>query len=259
MTSARQRISELERELRARPVQIQPERVVERVEIPIFSDGELSRLEAAAAALVASGKQIAGVGVEIGTALKVAARQPVRTGYVPARIPPVRIGRIPPTRAAAPPETGLSKAERRILSVLAQYPQGRTQTQVALLASYSSSGGGFLNAIGALRSKGWIHGAKQQLEITPDGHVAIGDAWEPLPPPGPELVAHWLRSLSKAERLILQTLADVYPSTLSKEDIADRTGYVASGGGFLNALGKLRTLELIVGSGALSASEDLFG
>jgi hypothetical protein len=153
----------------------------------------------------------------------------------------------------------LSKAERRILSVLAQYPQGRTQTQVALLASYSSSGGGFLNAIGSLRSKGWIQGAKQQLEITPDGHAAIGDAWEPLPPPGPELVAHWLRSLSKAERLILQTLADVYPSTLSKEEIAESTGYVASGGGFLNALGKLRTLELIGGSGALSASEDLFG
>jgi hypothetical protein len=261
MTSARQRIAELERELRARPVQIQPERVVERVEIPVFSDGELSRLEAAAAALVASGKQIAGVGQEVATAMKVRSRQEFASAYglrvaqpVPVRLAPSRERRV-----AAAPTADLSKAERRILSVLAQYPQGRTQTQVALLASYSSSGGGFLNAIGSLRSKGWIQGTKQQLEITPDGHAAIGDAWEPLPPPGPELVAHWLRSLSKAERLILQTLAEVYPSTLSKEEIAEQTGYVASGGGFLNALGKLRTLELIVGSGELSASEDLFG
>jgi len=273
MTSARQRISELERELRARPVQIQPERVVERVEIPVFSDGELSRLEAAAAALVASGKQIAGVGVEIGTALKVRTRQEFASAHglrvvhpSPARPLPSRGPRVvaPPaaplhvTRASEEP--ALSKAERRILSVLAQYPQGRSQTQVAVLASYSSSGGGFLNAVGSLRSKGWIEGAKQQLVITPDGQAAIGDAWEPLPPPGPELVAHWLRSslFGKAERLILQTLADVYPSTLSKEEIAERTGYVATGGGFLNALGKLRTLQLIDGSAELKASGDLF-
>jgi hypothetical protein len=279
MTSARQRIAELERELRARPVQIQPERVVERVEIPVFSDGELSRLEAAAAALVASGKQIAGVGVEIGTALKVRSRQEFASAHglrvahpSPARPLPSRGPRVvaPPaaplhvTRASGEP--ALSKAERRILSVLAQYPQGRTQTQVALLASYASSGGGFLNAVGSLRSKGWIQGTKQQLVITPEGQAAIGDAWEPLPPPGPELVDHWLRSshFGRAEREILRVLGEVYPSTLTKEEIAERTigtggePYVATGGGFLNALGKLRTLELIEGAAELRASGDLF-
>jgi hypothetical protein len=283
MTSARQRIAELERELRARPVQIEPkvERVVERVEIPVFSDGELSRLEAAAAALVASGKQIAGVGEEIGTALRLRAVQPafqapVRSvgastaratfskGYL-SRPAPEPTSRLPGSRANGDPS--LSKAERRILSVLAQYPQGRTQTQVALLASYASSGGGFLNAVGSLRTKGWIRGAKQQLELTPDGQAAIGDAWEPLPPPGPELVDHWLRSshFGRAEREILRVLGEVYPSTLTKEEVAERTvgtggePYVATGGGFLNALGKLRTLQLIEGAAELRASEDLFG
>jgi hypothetical protein len=273
MTSARQRIAELERELRARPVQIQPERVVERVEVPVFSNGELSRLEAAAAAHGACGKQIAGVGQEIGSALELRAVQPafhapVRTvGASTARaILPHPLPTRPRVTTSAP-AAGLGKAERRILSVLAQYPQGRTQTQVALLASYASSGGGFLNAVGSLRTKGWIDGAKQQLVITAEGQAAIGGAWEPLPPPGPELVDHWLRSshFGRAEREILRVLGKVYPSTLTKEEIAERsvgTGgepYVATGGGFLNALGKLRTLQLIEGAAELRASEDLFG
>jgi len=262
MTSARQRIAELERELRARPVQIQPERVVERVEIPVFSDGELSRLEAAAAALVASGKQIARVGVEIGTALTVRSRQEFASAH---RLPvahPVPVRPLPARepRVVASPTAGLSKAKRRILSVLAQYPQGRTQTQVALLTGYASTGGGFLNEIGAMRKPEvhWIEGDKQRLTITTEGMAAIEGVWEPLPPPGPELLDYWLRRLPKAEGLILKTLGEVYPSTLSKEEIAEQTSYVATGGGFLNALGKLRTLELVRGSQSLSASEDLF-
>ena len=179
-------------------------------------------------------------------------QRPVVSGHSPVVRP--RIARI-----AGLLSVQLSKAERRILTVLAQYPQGRTQTQVALLACYSSTGGGFLNAVGSLRTRGFIEGSKERLLITPDGLAAIDGAWEPLPLLGPELVDHWLRSLPKAERLIVQCLAEIYPSTLSKEEVAERTGYAATGGGFLNALGKVRTLELVKGSAQLSASEDLFG
>ena len=43
---------------------------------------------------------------------------------------------------------------------------------------------------------------------------------------------------------ILAVVCDVYPQALSKEAIAHATGYEASGGGFANALSRLRTLEL---------------
>jgi hypothetical protein len=47
------------------------------------------------------------------------------------------------------------------------------------------------------------------------------------------------------------------PSTrLSKEEVA--AGYEASGRGFNNALGRLRTLELVQGRGELRASDNLF-
>jgi hypothetical protein len=54
-------------------------------------------------------------------------------------------------------------------------------------------------------------------------------------------------------------LAEIYPASSSKEEVGSATGYEPSGGGFANAIGKLRTLELISGRGAeLRASEEFF-
>src|SRR6266851_3035742 len=52
----------------------------------------------------------------------------------------------------------LSAGERRILTALAQYPEGRSKVQVAVLAGYAATGGGFNNYLGALRSRGLIEG-----------------------------------------------------------------------------------------------------
>lgn len=151
----------------------------------------------------------------------------------------------------------LAKAERLVLTALAQYPGGRTRTQVAILTGYAQNGGGFGNAISALRSRGCIAGASERLQITPAGVKALG-SFTPLPR-GRALLQHWLGQLSKAERKALEELASVYPRTLSKEQLAARSGYEPGSGGFGNALSRLRTLELIKGRGELKASEDLFG
>jgi len=74
----------------------------------------------------------------------------------------------------------------------------------------------------------------------------------------PALIEYWRGRLRKAERLIFEALADAYPDALTKEEVAARAGYKANGGGFNNALGRLRTLELVQGRGELRASNDLF-
>jgi alkylated DNA nucleotide flippase Atl1 len=150
----------------------------------------------------------------------------------------------------------LSLAERKVLTVLAQYPQGRTKTQVALLTGYSVKGGGFGNALSALRSKGYMIGSKD-LQITDAGLAALG-TWEPLPT-GPALVDYWLAQLSKAERAILQVLVAAGGRVMTKQQVADATGYEASGGGFGNALSRLRTLELIEGRNEVRANDTLLG
>jgi uncharacterized protein len=57
------------------------------------------------------------------------------------------------------------------------------------------------------------------------------------------LIDYWRGRLGKAERLILETLAEEYPRALAKEEVAAKAGYEANGGGFNNALSRLRTLN----------------
>jgi len=143
-------------------------------------------------------------------------------------------------------------AERRILTALAQHPGGRRKSQVALLTGYAVGGGGFNNALSALRSKSWISG-KDLLTINDLGCTALGN-WEPLPAAGLALAAHWQAQLPKAERLILQALVEAHPRPLTKEQVGTATGYAFNGGGFNNALSRLRTLELIEGRAELHAT-----
>lgn len=183
----------------------------------------------------------------------------VHVPVTPARVAPPR-----PPAPRVPPSGGngdlTRAAERKVLTVLAQYPQGRTMRQVATLAVYAINGGGFRNAVGRLRTLGYLEGSADRLLITDAGRAALGD-WTPLPT-GEALAQHWLSSLNRrAEREILEALLSAYPTALSAEDLAASTPtqYEASGGGFRNALGKLKTLELVVAErGLYCASEDLF-
>jgi uncharacterized protein len=150
----------------------------------------------------------------------------------------------------------LSSGERRILTALAQYPQGRSKVQVAVLTGYAATGGGFNNYVGALRSRELIEGDGDRLTITAAGIQTLG-SWESLPT-GAALIDYWRSRLGKAERVILETLTQAYPDPLTKEEVAAKAGYEANGGGFNNALGRLRTLELVQGRGELRASDNLF-
>lgn len=149
----------------------------------------------------------------------------------------------------------LPKAERLILTALAQYPQGRTVRQTAILTGYSHKGGGFRNPLSRLRSGKLIAG-KDTLVILPAGLKALG-AFTPLPR-GKRLLEHWYGELGKAERKILEALAAAYPKSLSPGQAAHQAGYDPGGGGFRNPLSRLRTLGLVEGRGELKASREFF-
>jgi hypothetical protein len=225
-------------------------RPAERVEVPVLAPGDIAALEQAITAL----RDVAG---SLELALSRAA-QPPRPA--PAPLPVAR--RAPrdalPAPAGDAPERGtppLGKAQRVILTVLAQFPDGRTKRQLAMLSGYSANGGGFNNALSALRSAGLIERG-EPVRVTPDGLSALGGDWEPLPS-GPALADYWVSQLSKAEGLVLRALLGAWPASLTKAEVAARTGYAADGGGFNNALSRLRTLQLIDGRGELRADETL--
>jgi hypothetical protein len=137
----------------------------------------------------------------------------------------------------------LGKAERTFLGVLAQFPEGRTRTQLAMLSHYSAKSGGVRNALGALRSAGLV-GRAEPIRITEEGLAAFEGQYEPLRQ-GDALIEHWMQTLGKAERVMLQILLDMYPRSMTRDGLGEAAGYSPLSGGVRNAFGRLRTLDLI--------------
>lgn len=184
------------------------------------------------------------------------AQSPAPAQFAAASLPPVKVLEkvvMQPPRTTAPVSTDLTKAERAILTALAQYPQGRTRRQVGILTGYSAKSGGFNGAIASLRTKGYVT-PREPLLATPDGIDALGE-FDALPT-GAALLDHWCTQLDKAPAAILRTLAEAYPSAMTREEVAGALGYSANSGGFNGALAKLRTLELIE-RGTPRLSDDL--
>lgn len=252
----RKKIAELERQVNQAP-SASPK--VERVEVPVLREADVQQLMKVVTKLSETGAALATIAHEISSAVSKSTANKKQL-----QPPPNQNGGSPhhpsgTTRRlnSLPTSTDmkLSGGERKILAALAQYPQGRTKTQVAILTGYSHKGGAFNNYLSSLRSKGFIEGSGGNIRITEQG-LATGP-YESLPT-GRALIDYWLSQLGKAERSILRVLIDDYPRASTKEEVAARTGYEPGGGGFNNAISRLRALELIRGRGELKASEDLF-
>ena len=243
----------------------------ERVEVPVVAAADLAHLNTTMADVLAGWTTLREALDRVSHAQPQTIQPPV-----PARAPiaPIQlggalmappIGQLRPRTAVPPPQEEasagdpgslqLGKAHRAILTVLAQFPGGRDKRQLAMLTGYSARGGGFNNALGALRTAGYISKGEPVM-ATAEGLAVLGSDWEPLPA-GAALLEHWVAQLGRAEGLILRELVNVWPQSLSKADVAESTGYTETGGGFNNALGRLRTLQLIEGRGELRADDTL--
>jgi hypothetical protein len=233
---------------------------VQRVEVPVLSAEDLQALTEAVTHLRSVGEQICTAAATVERAIT--ATQPVVARAADTSRAQEPSGAERPDPVAPPPagEEGTSDgrlglAQRQILTVLAQHGQ-RTTNQVALLTGRSHKGGGYRNALSTLRSGGLIEG-RGGIRITDAGRAALG-SWEPLPPPGPGLIAWWAQQLDKAPRLILQHLASNPHRDVPIAEIAEATEYSATGGGFRNAISRLRSLDLATGRGELRINPALF-
>lgn len=168
----------------------------------------------------------------------------------------------PRTPAATPAATEMESAgevklglmERKIIAVLLARGGERTKRQLAVQCAAAIGGGGFNNALGRLRTLGILNtGAPIRLLQMPDNFVPPEGFDVNMPTGGRALLDFWLNQsgpskLGKAEKLILEALFES-PEGMPKEALASVCGYEPGGGGFNNALGKLRTLELVEGGG----------
>jgi hypothetical protein len=241
----KRRIAELEGQLK----NVKPEQVTVTVEV-------------ATPFIPASIIDVAGDFVELANKLSEMVNESLPVLSAPTRVVPVA----PVARTETPREkvhvvgprpigpTNFKKVEKAILTVLAQFPEGRSRRQLAMLAGYAMAGG-FNNGMSSLRMLGFINRGGEPVMITPEGLAAIDGHYEPLPT-GKALIDHWLAKLNKAEKSILTVLLEAWPNPMSKSDLAAAAGYEVAGG-FNNAMSRLRTLELVTRGTEIRVDETL--
>lgn len=151
----------------------------------------------------------------------------------------------------------MSGGRRRILLALARHG-ACSKGKLAVLTRYASNGGGFNNNLSALRTAGHIAG-NDPLEITDDGFRVLG-RFDPLPEDADALFTEWMQhpELNRSHREIMRTLKGSL-APMTKEEIARLCDppYEPGGGGFNNALSRLRTLGVIEGKGDIRLAEQL--
>lgn len=181
---------------------------------------------------------------------------------IPAKpAPPIRHASQPDRHLMVVPvpsngEAKLGKAERQILFALQQHADGLTRVQLAFLTGYSPRTSTLGVALARLRSEGLVTKGGDLIDLTEVGHkYPVGDV-DRLPEPGPDLVAYWSEKLGKAEREVLRVMVEAYPDQLSRNEIAERTGYSPQTSTLGVALARVRGLKLVDG---FCVSADLIG
>jgi hypothetical protein len=262
----RRRIAELERgrdskevaTLRAQLAEAQA-RPPERVEVPVLAPGDVAAIEQVIAAIRDLSPSLEAEAARLEVAVSRAAA-PKPPAPAPARRSPAQPAVSEPSDVQAEP-TGepapftLGKSHRAFLAVLAQFPEGRTRNQLAMLSGYSVKSSMMDKALSQLRSAGFVEQG-QPIKATTAGIDALGGDYDPLPT-GPALVEAWMGRLGKAERAFLQALLTVWPGTMTKAQIAEVTGYSGKSSMLDKGLSRLRTLELVKGTGEISADDTL--
>lgn len=244
-----------------------PSAEIQRVEVPVLDEATVKRVEAAL--LEAEGfadalRRVAGQVIE-GTAQAQRALDAARQVRPMAPMAGARRFRaapkadVPERRAGSSPaasiaqDEGLGKGEFRVLTAVAQHPEGVTREQVTILTGYKRSTRD--TYLQRLRAAGFVV-VGERIEATAEGRAALGRGFEPLPV-GDALREHWIGRLPEGERKILQVVLDAYPRAVDRERISEVTGYARSSRD--TYLQRLRARRLVeTDRGSVRAADDLF-
>lgn len=267
----RKELAALKRQL-AQPA---PEPKIERVEVPVLN-GQVEDLRRVVDLLVDVCGRLTVVGEDLGgTAQSIAraidrATEAPRPAAVPVSRPAMRGPKPEPRQSArfhatkhanddATDDVHLKAGARRILETLARHhPMKVTRAQVGTLSGFKVTGGTFQTYWSVLKRVGYVSEVGGEISVTDAGLAAAGVA-VPEPMTTEELLEQWRGALKAGARQMLDLLVDAFPNGLTRDELAEASGFTASGGTFQTYLATLRRNGLIdVDAGEVRATETLF-
>lgn len=164
------------------------------------------------------------------------------------------------TISNARPEVGgreaIVKGALKMLTAIAQHPEGVTPEQLMVLTDYKATSRD--TYVKQLAAKGLVcRTPDRNIHITSTGWDALGPGFTPLPT-GEALREHYLKTLPEGERRILAAVVNVYPGGITKADLQETTEYKATSVDTYTK--KLRARRLVESErGVVVASSNLFG
>jgi len=261
----RRQIAALQKELRAGSAQPKVVKEIQEMQVPVFRNGEVKRLEGVVTKLADIGATLVTVARDIGGSLESAAQRPKVSAPPVHRAPvkhksQVRASDFATSSEEPKEEVPLRAGERRMLAALARHhPMRVTRAQFGTLSGFAPRGGTFGTYLGVLKRQGLIEEDGGLVGITEEGLAYLGADAPATPTSTEEMLGIWRRALRRGEREMLEVLVEAYPESVTREELADRTGFTVSGGTFGTYLGVLRRNGLADVSGnEVRASDTLF-
>ena len=157
----------------------------------------------------------------------------------------------------------ITKPQQKVLDALAWWGSAGisapTRVQVAMVAGYSPSSGGFNNLLGGLRTSGLIeYPSSGRISLS---ELGVAEAVSPGNAATTAVLHDQIREvLSAPQWRVLNAVIAVYPNDISRDDLGAAAEYSPTSGGFNNLLGSLRSLGLIdyPSRGMIRAEDILF-
>lgn len=146
--------------------------------------------------------------------------------------------------ASLPSDGSVSRSQQRILDALAAFEQlgisPAKRVNVAFFAGYTENGH-FNNMVGELRTNGFLdYPSGNMVQLTGAGRAIANADSNPIQSLD-DLHRTWYSKLSPSEAKLLRVLVERYPDSITRADLATRTGYTENGH-FNNMVGHLRSL-----------------
>jgi len=157
-------------------------------------------------------------------------------------------------------DVALKSGAVRILRELAsRYPASFTRSQLGTLSGFTPSGGTFGTYFGQLKRIGFVEeDGRGDVRATQKGMEFVGEV-PPAPTSPHEVVVMWKSKFKRGAGEMLQALVDAHPDGLTREDLAEKTGFEVTGGTFGTYLSMLirNGVAETTGNG-VRASDSLF-
>lgn len=156
-------------------------------------------------------------------------------------------------------EGSLRPGARKLLETLAsRYPMKFTKSQMAILVGFKPSGGTFSSYLSNLRTGGYMIEQNGLFSASERGIEYLGGEI-PQPKSPEETRAQWRSALRPGAQNMFDIIMDIYPNSITKEELGEKCGFLPSGGTFSSYLSNMRTNGMIVtDKNNIRASEDMF-